>query len=72
MTLQFEIKPIVLIDYLVAKLPDVDNEALAHQVEIYKDRKISDNENSNRYEDNDLPNCKPINDFKEIQRISQI
>ena len=66
MTLEFEIKPIVLIDYLVTKLPDVDNEALAHQVEVYKDRKLSDNENAGRYEDNDLPNSKPINDFKEI------
>ena len=66
MTLEFEIKPIVLIDYLVTKLPDVDNEALAHQVEIYKDKKLSDNENAGRYEDNELPNSKPINDFKEI------
>ena len=66
MTLEFEIKPIVLIDYLVTKLPDVDNEALAHQVEVYKDIKLSDNENAGRYEDNDLPNSKPINDFKEI------
>ena len=44
MTLEFEIKPIVLIDYLVTKLPDVDNEALAHQIELYKGEKFSHDE----------------------------
>lgn len=66
MTLEFEIKPIVLIDYLVTKLPDVDNEALAHQIELYKSKKFSHDENDGNYEDSDLPNSKPVNDFKEI------
>jgi len=64
--LQFEVKPIVVIDYLTTKLTGIDNELLATQVEIYMNKKMSDNENAGRYEDNELPNSKPVNDFKEI------
>ena len=64
--LQFEVKPIVVIDYLTTKLTGIDNELLATQVEIYMNKKMSDNENAGRYEDSELPNSKPVNDFKKI------
>jgi len=64
--LQFEIKPIVIIDYLTTKLTGVDNDLLAHQVEVYKNKRLDDDENRSGYEDNELPNSKPINDFKQI------
>jgi len=63
--LQFEVKPIVIIDYLTTKLTGIDNELLAHQVEVYSHKRLSDDENMGGYEDNELPNSKPINDFKE-------
>lgn len=64
--LQFEAKPIVIVDYLTTKLTGIDNELLAHQVEIYSTKKMSEDENFGRYEDSELPDSKPINDFKKV------
>ena len=55
---QFEIKPIVVIDYLTTKLTDIDNEVLSNQIETYGEKSLTLDSHSF------LPNRLSVDNFK--------